>query len=64
MSCKILTATSLEITCAAGENSVGTYKFTVSVLNKGFAVMNMNPSISFQLTSSAISPSSSGTGGK
>ena len=61
--CSITSSTSTQLTCAAGENSVGTYNYTVSVLNKGLAIMNVNPIITFQLTALSLSPSSSGTGG-
>jgi hypothetical protein len=35
----------------------------VNVVGKGLATMNVNPAVTFQLTASALSPQSSGTGG-
>lgn len=61
--CSITSATTTELICAAGENPVGTYYFTISVLNKGLAQMSVNPTASFSLTASSLSPTSSGTGG-
>ena len=62
--CSITQATSTQLTCLAGANSIGTYTFTVNVLGSGSALMNSNPSVTFQLTTSSLSPTRSGTGGK
>jgi len=59
-----MSLSSTQIICSAGQNSIGTYQFTVSVLGKGNALMNVNPSVSFQLTTISVNPAMSGTGGK
>lgn len=61
--CVIKSSTSTFIVCSAGENPIGTYYFKISVLNKGYAQMNVNSSVSFNLEATSISPTSSGTGG-
>jgi len=62
--CTITQATSTQLTCSNGLNSIGTYSFTVNVLGSGLAVMNSNPSVTYQLTTTSLSPSSSGVGGR
>ena len=44
-------------------NSIGTYKFLVNILGSGSALMNTDPSITYQLTTTSLSPAISGTGG-
>ena len=61
--CSVVSSTSSLIVCAAGQNPIGTFNFTISVSNTGLAVMNANPTVSFTLTASSLSPTSSGTGG-
>ena len=63
VACSISSATSIELICAAGSNSIGTYTFSVNVLGKGLATISSNPSVTFQLTASTLYPTSSGTGG-
>ena len=62
--CSIISLSSTQLVCSAGQNSIGTYQFSVSVFGKGNALMNVNPSVSFQLTTTAVYPAMSGTGGK
>ena len=61
--CTITSATSTQIVCAAGGIPVGTYSFTISVLNKGLASMSVNPTVTFSLSLTSLTPESSGTGG-
>jgi phosphotransferase system IIA component len=61
--CTITQATSTQLTCSHGLNSIGTYTFTVNVLGSGLAIMDSNPSVTYQLTTTSLSPSSSGVGG-
>lgn len=61
--CTVLTASNSEIKCIPGENPIGTYGLTLSVVNKGFASLASNFVVSFTLTASSLNPSSSGTGG-
>ena len=61
--CTVTSSSNTLIVCAAGQNPIGSYNFTVSVSNKGLAIMNSNPTVSFTLTASSLSPATSGTGG-
>ena len=61
--CKITSATEALILCAAGENSVGTYKFIVSVIGKGLARMNSKTTATFQLKATEFTPALGSTGG-
>lgn len=61
--CEIISATANQIICSAGPNPIGIYSFKIHVINKGFATMNVNPTVQFDLTASSITPNYSGTGG-
>ena len=61
--CAVTQATTTQLTCSAGQNPFGTYYFTLNVVNRGLAILNVNPSVTFQLTATSISPTSSSTGG-
>lgn len=61
--CVVTSATATNIICAAGENPVGTYGFTVRVLDKGLAIMNSATTVTFALTATSISPASGPAGG-
>ena len=61
--CNVTAATATQLTCTAGQNPIGTYTFSLSVVNKGQAVMNTNHSVSFNLTAYSLSPKISGTSG-
>ena len=54
--CSVTSATATQITCAAGQNPIGTYNLTLSVLGKGSAIINNPQTLSFQLTASSMSP--------
>ena len=48
-----------------GLNPVGNYKFVVNVQNKGYAnISSTVNSLDFELQTTSISPTSSGTGGE
>lgn len=61
--CTVTAATTTQLTCSAGQNSIGTYSFTVNVLSKGFATMNSATTAQFQLTATAVAPGTGSTGG-
>lgn len=61
--CAITSATATNIICAAGENPVGTYGFTVKVLGKGLAIMNSATTVTFALTATTTYPVSGPAGG-
>ena len=54
--CSVSSATATQITCVAGQNPIGTYNLTLSVLGKGLAIINNPQTLSFQLTASSMSP--------
>lgn len=58
------TATATQLTCSPGRNVFGIYNFTVNVVGKGLAILEVNPAVTIELTVSSISPLSSGTGGE
>ncbi len=61
--CRITSATSTLLVCAAGENPVGTYSFKVNILGKGLARMSTTATATFSLTASSVTPTSGSTGG-
>ena len=62
-SCNVLSALNTQIICSLGSIPIGTYSFSVNVLNKGLATMNTNTNVNFKLTTLSLSPTSCGTGG-
>lgn len=63
VACNVTATSTTQLTCMAGQNPIGTYTFSMSVANKGKAVLNTNPSVNFNLTTYSLTPAVSGTGG-
>jgi len=61
--CQVTYSSINQLNCTPGPNPAGTYQFSVNVIYKGLAIMNVNTSLSFNLTASQIYPNYAGTGG-
>jgi len=61
--CNILSASNVQIICSLGNIPIGSYTFSLNVLNKGLATMNTNANVNFKFTTISLNPTSCGTGG-